>query len=339
MHAEAAPPRAALDDLAQLIQTDLQSVEWIISERMQSKVGMIPDLAGHLVEAGGKRVRPVVTLLAARACAADPASTLNPEAAAKLGAAVEFIHTATLLHDDVVDESGLRRGKAAAHRIWGNSASVLVGDYLFAKAFRLMVETHSIRILDILAQASSIIAEGEVLQLANAANWQATREDYMTIIEAKTAALFAAAAEAGAVCAQASEERASALHEYGRRIGLAFQLVDDALDYDGSTAALGKNIGDDLRDRKMTLPIIIARELGGAEAQSFISRVFGTGLQSTDDLQTAITLVQRTQSIRATIDEAKEQARFAKACLLGVPSSLYRDALIDLADFSVARIS
>ncbi len=336
--AETTIPRVATEDLARLLESDLLAVEATIAARMQSPVGIIPDLAGHLVGAGGKRVRPMVTLASARAAAATMGVPLAVENVACLAAAVEFIHTATLLHDDVVDESSLRRGKAAAHRIWGNSASVLVGDFLFARAFNLMVETGSMRILDILAFASGVIAEGEVLQLANAANWRMTREAYFAIIEAKTAALFAAAAEAGAEAAGASPPIAAALRDYGRHLGLAFQLVDDALDYDGTTTTLGKNVGDDLRERKMTLPIIIARDAGGAEAEDFAARVFGEGLQQAADLDLAGQLIRKTDAIALTMTEAMAQALAAKRAIAGLAPGPYRDGLFDLADFAAARV-
>ncbi|MGE0045426.1 MAG: polyprenyl synthetase family protein, partial [Hyphomonadaceae bacterium] len=247
------------------------AVDQIIHERMISPVGMIPNVAAHLVDAGGKRIRPLITLAAARLLGG------GGDAARKLAAAVEFIHTATLLHDDVVDESGLRRGKASANRVWGNAPSVLVGDFLFARSFNLMVETGDIAVLDILARAASIIAEGEVMQLAAANDADATLDRYLAIIEAKTAALFEAAARAGAVVAGRPGAEADALAIYGKNLGLAFQLVDDALDYDGRAAAMGKDVGDDFRVGKVTMPVVIARDAGDLDERDFWRRVMGGG--------------------------------------------------------------
>lgn len=244
---------------------DMGAVDAIILERMHSPVGMIPDLAQHLVGAGGKRLRPLLTVATARLCG------YKGEAHHKLAAAVEFIHSATLLHDDVVDESDLRRGKKPANLIWGNSASILVGDFLFARAFNLMVETGSMEALGILSNAASVIAEGEVQQLASLRNLAMSEADYMDVIKAKTAALFAAATEVSPVIAGLDDTRRAALRDYGLKLGLAFQLIDDALDYGGQQAALGKSVGDDFREGKMTLPVI--RALAKATQQNAISGV------------------------------------------------------------------
>ncbi|MGE3304203.1 MAG: polyprenyl synthetase family protein, partial [Hyphomonadaceae bacterium] len=286
--AQRAPAAGAMDTLIRLVREDLQAVDAIIHDRMASPVGLIPNLAAYLIDAGGKRVRPVITLASARLFGG------GGDRPRKLAAAVEFIHTATLLHDDVVDVSALRRGKAPANRVWGNAASVLVGDFLFARAFNLMVETGDLAVLDVLARASSIIAEGEVMQLAAANDADTGRAAYFDIIEAKTAALFAAAARVGALAAGRAGDTADAMAEYGRRLGLAFQLVDDALDYGGRAATMGKNTGDDFREGKITLPVIFAREAGDAEERAFWRRVMGAGEgQGEGDFEHAVALLRR----------------------------------------------
>ena len=247
-----ARPQGSVDPLVALTCVDMTGVDRLITERMDSSAPTIPALAAHLISAGGKRLRPLIAIASARIC-----GSLG-DACLRLAAAVEFIHTATLLHDDVVDGSKLRRGKVAAHLIWGGATSVLVGDFLFARAFELMVETGSLRVLDILSKASSVIAEGEVLQLTRAHDLNLDQATYLEIIRAKTAELFAAAAEAGAVSAGGPDERAAALRDYGLNLGLAFQLADDALDYGGAAETLGKNAGDDFREGKATLPLLLA---------------------------------------------------------------------------------
>jgi octaprenyl-diphosphate synthase len=294
-------------------------------------VGVIPRLASYLIDSGGKRIRPMITLAAARLLGG------GGDAVRKLAAAVEFIHSATLLHDDVVDESALRRGKPSANRVWGNSASVLVGDFLFARSFNLMVEAGDIAILDVLARASAIIAEGEVMQLAAANDADTTLQRYLEIIEAKTAALFAAAARVGAMGAGKPGAQADALESYGRNLGLAFQLVDDALDYGGRTATLGKNVGDDFREGKVTLPVVIAREAGDAEELAFWRRVMGGGVQAEGDFERALTILRRRNAISRTLDSARSYAETARDALADMPANAYRAALIDLADFVVAR--
>jgi octaprenyl-diphosphate synthase len=297
-----------VDALAASLAEDLRATEAVIAERMESPVGLIPDIAHHLVDAGGKRLRPLLTLAAAQACGG------GGEAAVKLAAAVEFIHTATLLHDDVVDGSALRRGRRAANLIWGGKASVLVGDFLFARAFNLMVETGSIEVLDILAHASSVIAEGEVMQLAATARGDASRAAYAKVIEAKTAALFRAATQAGALTADAPPPLVGAFSAYGLNLGLAFQLVDDALDYGGATGALGKNVGDDFREGKATFPMIVAMERGDARERAFWQRMLAKQ-HSPEDLGEAIALAVRHGAIEATLDEARRHADLACAAL------------------------
>jgi octaprenyl-diphosphate synthase len=328
--AAARPEVSAIEGLLALIAEDMRAVDEIIHARMTSSVGVIPNLASHLIDAGGKRIRPMITLAAARLLGG------GSDNARKLAAAVEFIHTATLLHDDVVDESDLRRGRSSANRVWGNAASVLVGDFLFARSFNLMVECGDLQVLDILARASSIIAEGEVMQLAAANDADTSLERYMDIVVAKTAALFAAAARVGAVAAGRPGAEADALAEYGRGLGLAFQLVDDALDYGGVSAAMGKNVGDDFREGKVTLPVVIAREAGTPEEQAFWRRVMG-GTQTEGDFAEAQTILRQRGAITATIDRARGFAEQARASLEGLPDNAYRDALYALPGFVLER--
>jgi octaprenyl-diphosphate synthase len=329
---QAAEPASPVEALAAILSAELSATEEEISRSLHSPVGLIPDVAHHLVDAGGKRLRPLLTLAAARACGG------GAEAAVQLAAAVEFIHTATLLHDDVVDGSALRRGRKAANLIWGSNASVLVGDFLFARAFNMMVATGSIRVLDILARASSVIAEGEVMQLATIARGETDRATYMQVIEAKTAALFKAAAETGAISAGADEGTVAAFAEYGRQLGLAFQMVDDALDYGGATQNLGKNIGDDFREGKATLPLIVAVERAEGEEHLFWQRVLARR-HSDADLTTALQYLRRTQAVEATVAEAKRCVESAKAALAPVERSVVTDLLLELADFVTLRVT
>ncbi len=320
----------AVDRLAALLAEDLAAVDVLIHQHMTSPVGVIPNLAAHLIDAGGKRIRPLITLAAARLLGG------GGDGPRKLAAAVEFIHSATLLHDDVVDVSSMRRGKQSANTIWGNSSSVLVGDFLFARSFNLMVETGDIQVLDILARAASVIAEGEVMQLAAANDADTTRERYTEIIVAKTAALFAAAAKAGAVAAGRPGAEATALETFGRELGLAFQLVDDALDYGGMSSAMGKNTGDDFREGKVTLPVVFARDAGDEAERAFWRRVVG-GERTDDDFHRALALLRRHDAIGLTLDAAREHAQRARDALMTLPANAYREALSDLTDFVVER--
>ncbi len=326
----AAADSPIVDRLQSLLCEDLDAVEDILAARAASPIAMIPDLSSYIVAAGGKRLRPIVTLAAAHCAGGANAGTHA------LAAAVEFIHTATLLHDDVVDESDLRRGKPAAKTIWGNSASILVGDFLFARAFTLMVETDNLEILGILSHASTVIAEGEVRQLAAQGRLDLPTEEYLAIVEAKTAALFEAAARAGALSA-GSESAATALAAYGKNLGLAFQIVDDALDYGGTTAVIGKSVGDDFREGKVTLPVVIARRRGSAEDHEFWDRALDPEKQTDSDLPHAIHLIRSTGAAEATLTEAEAYAGLAKSALSTLPPSEYREALSDLADFCVSR--
>ena len=320
-----------VERLHALVAGDMTATDKLIHERMGSGVVLIPDLARHLIDSGGKRLRPMLTLAAAKLGGYTGAGHI------RLAAAVEFIHTATLLHDDVVDSSQLRRGKVAAHLIWGAPSSVLVGDFLFSRAFQLMVETGSLRVLDILSGAAAIIAEGEVLQLKSANNLGVTEEDYLRVVSAKTAALFAAAAESGAVVAAQSPQQIAAMRDYGQNLGIAFQLVDDALDYSGRQALMGKSVGDDFREAKVTLPVILAYARATEAARKFWKRAIETGPQGESDLDRAITLVEETGAISETMARARRYADLARDALSPLPSGEIRSALADIADFCVER--
>jgi octaprenyl-diphosphate synthase len=327
----AGEPTGAVERLFRLVETDLAHVNALILERMRSDVPLIPELAGHLINSGGKRIRPMLTLAAAQLCGYQGLGPL------RLATAVEFIHTATLLHDDVVDESELRRGKAAAHVIFGNAPSVLVGDFLFSRSFQLMVETGSLRVLNILSNASAVIAEGEVMQLNTQGNIGVTEDTYLKIIGAKTAALFEAAAESGAVIAQTDSLREAALKLYGHNLGVAFQLVDDALDYSGREAMMGKSVGDDFREGKLTLPVIVALSHANSEEADFWRRTMAQRQQTEGDLTHAIHLVEKHHAIAATLSKARAFTDDACRALNVFPESPMRRALVDLAEFCVSR--
>jgi len=318
-----------VETLHALVAADMRATDVLIHERLASAVALIPDLAKHLIDSGGKRLRPLLTLAAAQM------GGYRGLEHTKLAAAVEFIHTATLLHDDVVDESSLRRGKVSANIVWGNKASVLVGDFLFSRAFELMVETGELRVLGILARASSVISEGEVMQLKSAGNLACGEDHYLRVVSAKTAALFAAAAESGAVIA--GGEQADAMRDYGQNLGIAFQLVDDALDYSGRQALMGKAVGDDFREGKVTLPVILAVARADEAALKFWKRAIETGPQSEADLDRAITLVEQTGGIADTMERARNYAAAACRALERLPKSEMRGVLADVADFCVAR--
>lgn len=322
------PP--SLDALIALARTDMAAVDALIRKHMDSPVPVIPALADHLIAGSAKRLRPLLTVAAARLAGA------RDEACLKLAAAVEFIHTATLLHDDVVDSSQLRRGRVAAHLIWGAPSSVLVGDFLFARAFELMVGAGSMPALEILARASRVIAEGEVLQLTRAHDLDLSQELYLEIIGAKTAELFAAAAEVGAVSAGASPERCAALRGYGQDLGFAFQLVDDALDYSGDAGTLGKNAGDDFREGKATLPLLLAMQRTPGEREFWI-RTIDRRDQTDADFDRARELMRETRALDDTLKLAADYALTAKAALAEFGANPWRPALEDLADFAVAR--
>jgi octaprenyl-diphosphate synthase len=317
--------------LQALVRTEMEAVNEFIRERMASDVPMIPELASHLINSGGKRLRPMLTIAASKMCGYTGKDHI------KLAATVEFLHTATLLHDDVVDESDLRRGKKTARTVWGNQASVLVGDFLLGRAFKLMVETKSLRALEIIADAASIIAEGEVMQLAAAKDTGTTEDAYLRVISAKTAALFAAASEIGAVISQREGSEAAALHSYGRNLGIAFQLVDDALDYGGRAAALGKNTGDDFREGKITLPVVLAFRRGNAEERAFWQRTLQQGDRQEGDLEKAVELMHRHSALEDTILRARHYGAIAMDALAIFPESDHRDALTELVEFCINR--
>lgn len=320
--------------LAAHLAEDLAAVNVLIRERMASEhAPRIPEVTAHLVEAGGKRLRPMLTLATARLCGYGGPYHIN------LAATVEFIHTATLLHDDVVDESNQRRGRPTANLLWDNQSSVLVGDYLFARSFQLMVETGSLRVLDILSNAAATIAEGEVLQLSAAQDLATDEEIYLKVVRGKTAALFSAATEVGGVIAGAEEAQIRALFTYGDALGVAFQIVDDLLDYGGDSAQTGKNIGDDFRERKLTLPVIKAVAKADAEERAFWSRVIEKGDQREGDLEHALALLDKHGAMAATRADALAYAAQAKAALETVSPHPLTDMLRDLADYVVARVT
>ena len=320
--------------LTGMVTQDLASVNATIRARMSSEhAPRIPEISAHLIEAGGKRLRPILTLAASQLCGYAGGDHV------KLAATVEFIHTATLLHDDVVDESAQRRGRTTANILWDNKSSVLVGDYLFSRAFQLMVECGSLRVLDILSNASAVIAEGEVLQLSTAHDLTTDLARYEQVIYGKTAALFEAAAQVGGVIAGAPEEQVQALAEFGRGLGMAFQLSDDFLDYGGSSTALGKNTGDDFREGKVTLPVILAHERGDAEASAFWNRTVAKGDQTDTDLTVAFEQLAVTGALEDTRARARHHAEAAVSSLSVFTDSAMRAALSDIARFVVKRDS
>jgi octaprenyl-diphosphate synthase len=321
----------SLDALMNLVGADMNGVNAVILERMQSKVALIPELAGHLIAGGGKRMRPMLTLASANLLG-YPGTRHH-----KLAAAVEFIHTATLLHDDVVDGSGMRRGKRTANLIWGNPASVLVGDFLFSRAFELMVEDGSLKVLRILSHASAVIAEGEVEQLTAQRQIDTDEEQYLTIISSKTAALFAAACRVAPVVAEADEDAELALESFGKNLGIAFQLTDDAIDYASDQATMGKGVGDDFRDGKMTLPVILAYARGSADEREFWRAAISGDRLSDDDLAHAITLLRSTDALAETIERARQYGRRAIDALAMFPASKARAALTEAVEFAIAR--
>jgi len=321
----------SLASLAALVSEDLKQVNALILERMQSPVALIPQLAGHIIAAGGKRLRPMLTLASARMCGYRGRRHIG------LAACVEFIHTATLLHDDVVDESDRRRGLATANAVWGNKASVLVGDFLFSRAFQLMVADGSLAVLKILSDASAVIAEGEVMQLMTANDTETTENAYLEVIKAKTAVLFAAACRVGAVVADRPKVEEEALETYGMNLGIAFQLVDDVLDYAAETATLGKSVGDDFRDGKITLPVVLAFLRGDEEERKFWRRTLEEMDQREGDLEHAIALMQRHGSLRDSVERARHYGAIARDALGVFPDSPEKRALIDLIHFAISR--
>ncbi|HEY3910494.1 MAG TPA: polyprenyl synthetase family protein [Stellaceae bacterium] len=323
--------KPSLDPLSRILNSDLERVNRLIVERMQSPVALIPQLAGHIVAGGGKRLRPMLTLGCARLCG------YRGDRHVALAAAVEFIHTATLLHDDVVDASDLRRGRDTANAVWGNKPAVLVGDFLFSRAFELMVADGSLRVLAILSRASAVIAEGEVLQLMTTSDTETTETAYLAVIEAKTAELFAAASRIGAVLAGRPAEEEEALDRFGRNLGTAFQLVDDMLDFSACQADLGKSVGDDFRDGKITLPILLAFARGDEAERGFWRRTLEEMDQQPGDLAHAIDLVERRGALAETLERSRRYAEAAIAALSMFGDGPERQALIDAAAFASDR--
>lgn len=324
-------PQKGIESLAALVADDLRAVNRLILERMHSPVSLIPQLAGHIVAAGGKRLRPILTLASTQLCGYQGRRHVS------LAACVEFIHTATLLHDDVVDQSNLRRGSSTANALWGNQPSVLVGDFLFSRAFQLMVADGSLKVLKILSDASAVIAEGEVHQLMTANDTRTTENDYLQVVASKTAALFAAACQIGAVVAERPEAEETALQEYGRNLGIAFQLVDDILDFSARQAELGKTVGDDFREGKITLPVILAFQRGDAGERAFWRRCLEELEQTDTDLDHAIALMTHHEALGDAMALAQQYGADAREALSVFPDSVVRRELFDLIDFCVER--
>lgn len=322
------------DQMAAYLAAELDAVNALIRERMASKhAPRIPEVTAHLIEAGGKRLRPMLTLAAARMCGYEGPYHIH------LAATVEFIHTATLLHDDVVDESTQRRGRPAANLLWDNQSSVLVGDYLFSRAFQLMTETGSMHVLSILANASATIAEGEVLQLTAAQDLKTDEGIYLQVVRGKTAALFSAATEVGGVIAKADDKIVKALFDYGDALGVAFQIVDDLLDYQGHSETTGKNIGDDFRERKLTLPVIKAIAKADDEERAFWKRTIEKGQQEDGDLDVALGILRKHGTLVETQADALMWANKSKDALSVIPDHPVKHMLLDLADYVVERVN
>jgi octaprenyl-diphosphate synthase len=319
----------ALESIRSLVQSDLEAADRFISTELRSDIPLINDLVDYIITCGGKRVRPLVVLLSARAFNHENAEHIH------LAAAIELIHTATLLHDDVVDSSDLRRGRNTAHTIWGNEASVLVGDFLYSRAFQLIVKLKNLEILDIFASATNIIAEGEVLQLINCRNPDTTEQSYFEVIQRKTAKLFEVASKIGTALSNYTVQQMAAMQQYGMQLGIAYQLIDDALDYSSSADEMGKNIGDDLAEGKPTLPLIYAMKKGTPAEIALIRSAIETG--SNEKLQDILAIIESTRAIEYTATAAKDYAQQANSILSHIPDSPYRTALRNLADFVVER--
>ncbi|MBM3527169.1 MAG: polyprenyl synthetase family protein [Alphaproteobacteria bacterium] len=325
------PADASIDRLVDLVTPDMERVNAAILSRTGSDVTMIPEVANHLISSGGKRLRPMLTLAMAGL------TGYSGDGHIKLAAAVEFMHTATLLHDDVVDESEMRRGRLAARMLWGNEASVLVGDFLLGQAFKMMVEVGSLRALEILSSAAAVIAEGEVMQLDAAKNTATTEDEYLAVIRAKTAELFAAACEVGPVLTNRPKAEAAACRSFGMNLGVAFQLVDDALDYGGKAAKLGKNVGDDFREGKITLPVVLSFRRGGETEREFWIRTLERGEVGDSDLETAVGLMTKHRALEDTIKRAQHYGAIACDALALFPDSEMKRALEETVEFCTAR--
>ncbi len=324
-------PEPGILALMTLAAPDMARVDQTILSRAASHVSMIPDVAQHLIASGGKRLRPMLTLATAALCGYAGIGHI------KLAASVEFMHTATLLHDDVVDESDMRRGKLAARMLWGNEASVLVGDFLLGQAFKMMVEVGSLPCLDVLSSSAVVIAEGEVMQLSAAKDTQTSEDDYLAVIRAKTAALFGAACEVGAILGARPKAEIAACRSYGLNLGIAFQLIDDALDYGGTPAKLGKNVGDDFREGKITLPVVLAFRRGSEKERAFWRRTLETGEIGEEDIELAMILLRKHRALEDTIERARHYGAMARDALELFPASDWKHALIDVVDFCISR--
>jgi len=323
--------RAAISPLVEATAAAMARVNRLVVERTSSEVALIPQVARYLIDSGGKRLRPMVTIASAGACG------YRGDSDVKLAASVEFMHTATLFHDDVVDESDMRRGKRTARLVWGNQESVLVGDFLLGQAFKMMVEVGSLEALNVLSAAAVTIAEGEVMQLATAKNTETTEDEYLDVIRAKTAVLFQAAAEVGAVVAGSERSVRAAFRSYGANLGIAFQLIDDALDYGGQTPALGKDVGDDFREGKVTLPVVLAYRRGSAADRDFWKQTLEKGPAEDDDLARAVSLLERTRALKDTVERARHYGAMARDALAPLPDEPYKAALLQAVEFCIAR--
>ena len=323
----------SIDRLFALVAEDMGRVNTTILSRTGSQVAMIPEVANHLISSGGKRLRPILTLAMAGLAG------YRGNGHVKLAAAVEFMHTATLLHDDVVDESEMRRGKLAARMLWGNQASVLVGDFLLGQAFKMMVEVASLKALEILSAAAAVIAEGEVMQLGASKNTATTEDDYLAVVRAKTAELFAAACEVGPALTSRPRDEQAACRSFGMNLGIAFQLVDDALDYGGKAAKLGKNVGDDFREGKITLPVVLSFRRGSETERAFWRRALEQSTATDSDLEHAITLMTKHRAIEDTITRARHYGAIAIDALALFPPSAMKEALEETVEFCIRRSS
>jgi len=323
---------AGLDSLLELIRPDLERTNLLILQRTGSDVTTIPEVANHLISAGGKRLRPMLVLATAGMCG------YKGDGQIKFAAGIEFMHTATLLHDDVVDESDMRRGKIAARMLWGNETCVLVGDFLLGHAFKMMVEPGVLPCLTVVSSAAAIIAEGEILQLNAAKDTQTTEDAYMAVIRRKTAELFAAAAEVGVMLAGRSKADEAAARSYGMNLGIAFQLIDDALDYGGSSAKLGKNVGDDFREGKITLPVVLAFRRGSEKEREFWRRTLEKGEINDGDVETACGLMKKHKALDDTIERAAHYGAIARDAMEIFPSSPWKSALLEVVDFCIERV-
>jgi octaprenyl-diphosphate synthase len=321
-----------IEALSALVAADMERVNRTILVHAASHVTMVPEIANHLISSGGKRLRPMLTLATAGLC------SYPGDGHIKLAAAVEFMHTATLLHDDVVDESDMRRGKLAARMLWGNEATVLVGDFLLGQAFKMMVEVGSLPCLEVLSSAAAVIAEGEVMQLAAAKDTETSEDDYLAVIRAKTAALFAAASEVGPTLARRPKAEVAACRGYGLNLGIAFQLIDDALDYGGTSSKLGKNVGDDFREGKITLPVVLSFRRGSEKERMFWRRTLVGGEIGDGDLEFAIATMHRHRGLEDTVERARHYGAMARDALELFPASAWKVALIDVVDFCIDRV-